>query len=229
MITLRTSPTTPPPAGKPIARWQLLLLSGLTVALLLCGCTSRTHWRREEFAFATPADETGTAAHTNILSLRGVKVSPLFEGQALVYRTGENSYEHDAYAEFLIPPSRMLDNYLRISLRNGHAFAEVLNSGSSLDSSCSMEISVNELYGDFRQSDKPQAVLQLRFLLYSTEPDNYGRVLWQGELSRHLPVAHRTPAALVAGWEAGLQQIMDEVNADLDHLAVPDDLPPKQR
>ena len=65
----------------------------------------------------------------------------------------------------------------------------------------------------------------MRFLLYSTEPATRARVLWERELSQRLPLAHRTPAALVAGWNAGLQQIMSEVNTELRQLAVPEMMP----
>jgi uncharacterized lipoprotein YmbA len=207
---------------------QLSLVSGLVATLLLCSCASRAHWKREAFALAAPSRETGSAvAHTNVLSLHRVTVSSLFDDQPLVYRTGENSYERDPYAEFLVPPNRMLEQCLRTYLRNGHVFADVLDPGSSLKPSYSMEVSATELYGDFRQPDKPFAVLQLRFLLYNTDHPNRGRVLWERELSKRLPLAHRTPAALVAGWNAGLQQIMEEVNTELEHLAIPEILPPK--
>ena len=197
--------------------------------MLLCGCASRAPWKKEAFALTAPSGETGSAAHTNVLSLHRVTVSPLFDGQPLVYRTGEDSYERDPYAEFLVPPNRMLEQCLRNGLRNGHAFADVPDPGGSPKSSCSMDVSVSQLYGDFRQPEKPFAVLQLRFLLHSTEPANRGRVLWQRELSKRLPLAHRTPAALVAGWNAGLRQIMEEVNTELNHLPIPEVPPPKNR
>ncbi len=223
MITLESNPTSPPTAGKPIPLRQLLFVTGTFLTLLLCGCASRSHshWKMQSFAIATPPSEPGSAAHTNILSLHRVTVSPLFEGQPFVYRTGENTYERDPYAGFFVSPNRMFEQSLRTSLGNGHAFEDVLDPGSSLKSSCSMEVSVSQLYGDFREPNHPFAVLQLHFLVFSTDPANRGHVLWQREFSRRLPISHRTPAALLAGWNEALQQIMTEVNAELNHLAVP--------
>jgi ABC-type uncharacterized transport system auxiliary subunit len=206
--------------GGSIALRHVILLSSLILVLVLCGCASRakSKWKKDEFAITTPASEAGPAAHTNVLSLHRVTVAPLFEGQPFVYRTGENSYERDPYAEFFVTPNRMFEQCLRVYLRNGHAFADVLDPGSNLKSSCSMEISVSQLYGDFRQPKQPFAVLQLRFLFYSTEPDTVGRVLWEQEFSKQLPIAQRTPKALVAGWNAGLKQIMEETNMELKRL-----------
>jgi ABC-type uncharacterized transport system auxiliary subunit len=192
-----------------------LLASSLILALLLVGCVSRAKWKKESFALTAPSDQAGTAVHTNVLSLRRVTVSPSYDGKSLVYRTGENSFERDPYAEFLVTPNRMFEQCVRGYLRNGHVFAEVVDPGSSLKSSLSMEIAVTQLYGDFRQPKQPFAVLQLRFLLYSTESPNLGRVIWQREFSKRVPLAHRTPAAVVEGWNAGLRQIMEEVNGEL--------------
>jgi ABC-type uncharacterized transport system auxiliary subunit len=225
MITLPTNSIRPSIAGITIALRQLLLVSGLTLTLLLCGCASRSPWKQESFALTIPAsDETGPAAHTNILSLCRVTVSPLFEDQPLVYRTGENSYEQDPYAEFLVPPNRMLEDCLLIYLRNGHAFSDVLDTGSSLKSNFSMEVSVAQLYGDFHQPGKPFAVLQMHFILYSSEDRK--RVLWQQDFSKSIPLTHRTPAALLAGWNTGLQQIMEEMNLELRRLAILEVVPP---
>jgi hypothetical protein len=60
----------------------------------------------------------------------------------------------------------------------------------------------------------------MHFLLYSTNPADYGRVLWQQEFSKSLPLARRTAATLIAGWNAGLQEIMEEVNTALNQLAI---------
>jgi uncharacterized lipoprotein YmbA len=222
MTTLPPNSVRPSPATRTSALRQLLAMTGLIAATLFCGCASHAHWKKEAFALTAPSGEVGSAAHTNALALHRVTVSPFFAGQPLVYRTGEQSYERDPYAQFLVPPNQMLEQCLRAYLRNGHAFAEVLDPGSDLKSSCSAEVSVSQLYGDFRQRDKPLAVLQLRFLLYSTEAGSRGRVLWEGELSERRPFTPRTPAALFAGWDAALQQIMSQINTELQRLPLPE-------
>lgn len=225
MITLASSPTRLSTAARTIALHKLLLVSGMALTLLLCGCASRSPWKQESFALTIPAStERGAIAHTNILSLRRVTVSTLFRDQPLVYRTGENSYEADPYAKFLVPPDRMLGECLLISLRNGRAFSDVLDPGSSLKSNCSMEVSVSQLYGDFRQRGKPFAVLQMHLILYRT--DDRECVLWQQDFFKSLPLAARTPAALFVGWNNGLQQIIAEVNLQLKPLGVLDAAPP---
>jgi ABC-type uncharacterized transport system auxiliary subunit len=222
MITLQPIPSPAPRAGKSILLHQLFPVLGLCLTLLLCGCASESPWKKETFALTAPSAKTGAGAHTNILCLRRVTVSPLYGGKLLVYRTGENGYERDPYAEFLVPPNQMMDECLRFCLRDGHAFAAVLEPDSGLKSSCFMDVSVSQLYGDFRQFDKPFAVLQMRFVLYVTTPANDGRMIWQREFSKRLPLAHRTSTDLVAVWDTELQEIMDEANTNLRELTIPE-------
>jgi hypothetical protein len=197
-------------------------ISAVLLTLILSGCASNAPWKTQSFALASLSGAGGSVAHTNVLSLRRVTVSPLYGGKPLVYRTGDNSYERDPYAAFLVPPNEMMDESVRLCLRDGHAFADVLEPDSGLKSSCFMEVSVSQLYGDFRQVDKPSAVLQMRFVLYITTPAEEGRMIWQREISKRSPLAQRTAAALIAGWSIELQEIMDEVNTELKHVALPE-------
>ncbi len=151
---------------------------------------------------------------TNVLSLRRVAVSPLFEGQSFVYRTGQDSYERDPYASFFVVPARMFEECLRHELRGGGAFAQVAEPGSALTPSHSAEVNVSDLYGDFRNPAHPAAVLRLRILLFHAASRS-GDLLWEKEFSARIPFATRTPAALVAAWNQGLRQIMSRLDADL--------------
>jgi ABC-type uncharacterized transport system auxiliary subunit len=192
---------------------------GVALLLALSGCLSRSSPRVQEFVLSPPASpDPPPAASTNVLSLLGVRVSPLFEGQRLVYRTGDNSYERDPYAVFLIPPQRMLEECLRASLRNCGAFSQVTDPGSALPASHKAEISVSELYGDFRDLNQPAAVLKLRFRLFRARTGRPDELLWEHEFTARVPFAKRVPAALVAAWNDGLRQILAQIKAHLERL-----------
>lgn len=78
--------------------------------LALWGCASEPVWKSRSYAFASPADPQATASRTNIVALRGVTISPLFQGRSFTYRSAENTYEHDPYAGFFAPPSGNLSS-----------------------------------------------------------------------------------------------------------------------
>jgi uncharacterized lipoprotein YmbA len=180
----------------------------LTLGLLLTGCLSRPSLNRQYFNFSiSPRQTVGTNAP--VLEIRKITVTPPFESQSFIYRTGEFSYERDAYAEFLSPPAQALIG----PLRNLPGY-DVTFSGSVLKPSITAEVIVDELYGDFRNRNQPTAVLAMKFIFL----DRSGKVLFQKQYSHQAPLKERTAAGVMSGWNEGLRDILKAVDADLRHV-----------
>ena len=92
------------------------------LSLVLCGCASGPAWKRQSFAFSLPADPSTTNATQKAVGLSRVSISPIFQSRSFTYRTGENSYEQDPYAGFLIPPERALAEPIRAWMRVSGGF-----------------------------------------------------------------------------------------------------------
>lgn len=180
------------------------------------GCLSRPSLVRRSFAFQTPQATTGrrTATNAPILELRQVRVASTFDGQSFVYRTGSFSYEHDPYAEFLVPPAEALASPIRGYLRHSGLFRAVIRPDNVLPPDVVLEVFVSRLYGDLRESHQPAAVLGLRVLFTRVGQGASSRVLLQRNYLRRIPVKTRTAAAIMAGWNKGLQQILSQVVSD---------------
>lgn len=192
-----------------------LLLSSVLVICFLSGCLSRPTLAKQLFAFAAPVAQAPPGSTTGVLGVRTLTVAPLFEGRSLVYRTGEHSYEQDPYAEFLVPPASGLVAPLRGAFRNAGVFGDVSEAGSALKPDTLAEIYVSELYGDFRQANDPSAVLTMRFIFFESPKGIAGRLVLQKDCSRRIRLNARTAAALLEGWDQGLEQILTEISADL--------------
>jgi hypothetical protein len=149
-----------------------------------------------------------------VATLRTLVVAPVFENRPLVYRTGEASYELDPYAEFLVAPSRQLVQPITAYLRLAGVFRDVSERDSAVKPDHWLEVYVTELYGDFRPNEEPAAVFSMRVLLLdpTRAPPH---VLVARDYSRRVAIPQRAAAALVAGWNTALEQIMDEVAADV--------------
>src|SRR2546422_619084 len=133
-------------------------------AAILCGCASSPAWKRRVFAFSLPADPPIVNSPTNIVALSRVSISPLFQSRSFTYRTAENSYEQDPYAGFLITPERALAEPIRAWIRASGVFGRVAESGSGLAATLVVEVSVNELYGDFRKASQPVGTMEIHFI-----------------------------------------------------------------
>jgi len=153
------------------------------------------------------------AATARVLSIKNLKIAAPFEGRSLVYRTGDNAYVRDPYAEFLDTPAESLQVTIREWLRDNGSFT-VVEPGSSLKPNTFAEISVTRLYGDFRQSQQAAAVLSMRFLFFDAANGLPGKVLLEREYSRSIALKSATPAALMAGWNQALTQVLTQVTSD---------------
>ena len=183
-------------------------------AAILCGCASSPAWKRRVFAFSLPADPPITNSQTNILALNRVSISPLFQSRSFTYRTAENSYEQDPYAGFLISPERALAEPIRAWMRASGVFGRVTEPGSGLTPTLVAEVSVNELYGDFRKASQLVGTMEIHFICYEVKDGGAGRIVLDKVCARETPLTRKTPDALMAAWDADLRKIMEEVNSE---------------
>jgi cholesterol transport system auxiliary component len=191
----------------------------LVSACVLSGCLSRPALQRQTFAFtASEAVPTNILATARVLGIRNLRIAVPFEGRSLVYRTGDNAYVRDPYAEFLDTPAESLLVAIREWLRDNATFAAVVEPGSSLRPNTLAEIEVTRLYGDFRQPQRPVAVLTMRFLFFDAPETLPGKVLLERKYARYIPLKSATPAALMDGWNEALTQVLTQVISDLRNL-----------
>jgi len=217
---MRTIPFIPARRGQARASFTLRLARArlcwlLALPGLLTGCLSRPALVHQSFALQAPSlSKPADAASQGVLALRTVQVSPLFDDRAFVYRLGPDLYQADPYAGFRADPGRALGIAIRSALRSSGVFQDVTDPGSEVPADLALEVYANELYGDFRGAGQLAAVLSLRFVLFN-EGGTGQKVLLQREYSQRVPLKEQTAAALVAGWNQALNQILSAAARDL--------------
>jgi len=186
----------------------------LLLAAIFCGCSTGPLWQRRVYAFSVPADPPATTTKTNLIALSRVSVSPLFQSRFFTYRTTETSYEQDPYAAFLVPPERALAEPIRQWIRTSGAFGRLVEPGSGLSPSLTIEISVSQLYGDFRKASHPLATMEMRWLIYDSSDGPPNRIVLDKVYTRETPLAKKSPAAIMAAWDTDLHQILEQIDSD---------------
>jgi cholesterol transport system auxiliary component len=186
----------------------------------LTGCLSRPALNKQTFAFSmSTIAATNILASNRVLGIRNLQIAAPFEGRSFVYRTGEFSYVRDPYAEFLEPPAEELIAPLRGWLLRGNGdFGTVVEAGSALKPDTLVEVSVSQLFGDFRQPERPAAILTMRFVFFDATNGVPGKVIFQQEYSRSIRLSTPTAATLMDGWEQALSEILVQVSSDFRHL-----------
>jgi len=205
------------PPRVPRITTRLLLLP---VLCLLSGCLSRPALHTQTFAFDPPPDSSPKAAASceRVVSIRSLRVAAPFDDRSLVYRVGEFSYDADPYAEFLIAPAESLRAPIGSWMHRSDLFQTVVEPGSALKPNTMAEITVLELYGDFRRPSEAAAVLTLRFVLLDSPEGIPGKLAFEGEYSRRVLLKSKNPHALMSGWNEALNQILEQLGSDLRRL-----------
>jgi hypothetical protein len=189
-------------------------MSIMLVAACLCGCGSDPVWKRQTFAFSAPSDPPSKGAPTNLVALNRVFVSPLFQSQSFTYRVGQDAYEQDPYASFLVSPERALAEAVRTWMRQNGDFGSLAEPGSALIPNVVVEATVNELCGDFRQPSRPAGVMEIHFVVYEARDGFPGRVVLDKTYAHQSALPRKTPAALMAAWETDLREILENLKSD---------------
>ncbi|HZI32926.1 MAG TPA: hypothetical protein VFF11_11335 [Candidatus Binatia bacterium] len=87
--------------------------------------------------------------------------------------------------------------------------------GSALKPDTLVEISVSQLFGDFRNPNQPAAVLAMRFVFLDAPNGIPGKVIFQHEYARRIPLGAPTAAALMTGWNQALAVIFNTAASNL--------------
>ena len=153
------------------------------------------------------------------LQVSNIRVSPRYADRSFVYRTSEAGYESDFYNQFLVSPSSLITEEVRKDLIGSQVFKYVISPSSQSQPTYVLEGTVNALYGDFRNSNSPRAVLEMEFFLTSEIPAKAG-ILMQKRYAKSVPLTGRTPEALVKGWNEALEEILTSLVADLKDATV---------
>ena len=197
------------------------LAGGIALFVLFSsGCVSleRSSPERHYFVIELPRSANSPESASDlILSVGNMRISPRYADRSFVYRTSDTSYESDFYNQFLTSPDTMISEELRKGLAAAHQFKYVLGPADAQQPNYVLEGAVNALYGDFRNSSQPAAVLELEFFLYNDNSNNSGLVA-QKRYLKSVPVNERSPEALVKGWDQALQQIVAALAADLNSM-----------
>ncbi|HEX5399331.1 MAG TPA: ABC-type transport auxiliary lipoprotein family protein [Verrucomicrobiae bacterium] len=194
------------------SRWSAKILGVVLLASTFCGCLSRPPLNIQTYAFSTPAfpATNGPAGHP-VLAIKSLQISPPFDGRSFVYRTGEFSYERDPYAGFLSLPAEQLVEPVSEILSQSNRFKNVVAAGNAAQPDVSADITITQLYGDIRKPKAPFAVLAMWVTFREVTNGLPGEVILHRNYARRIPMASTAPAALMAGWNRALVQILDEV------------------
>jgi len=152
-----------------------------------------------------------------ILRMQKLRIAPEYRKKNLVYRTGDLGYKADFYNEFFIAPELMITKNVREWLAKSGLFQYVVDSPSGVESWYVLEGMITSLYGDYRDANKPLAVMEIEFFLLKEVPA-FSEIVFQKRYAKEVPIKEKSPESLVKGWNEALEKIMTDFEKDLRNV-----------
>jgi len=189
----------------------------VAVLLAASGCVGALKSDYPERRFYTlSAERPGNAAapgKDGVLRVRRFTASKLSEGNELVTRTGESEYETDFYNVFFAPPASQLAEQAQRWIGASGLFSAVVGTGSSVPETHVLEGNLISLHTDGREN-RGEAVLALQVLLVRVSSDP-SAVVFEKTYKTSERATPAVPETSVKAWNAELQRILSELEADL--------------
>lgn len=189
------------------------LFFGLLAFVIACGSVSKTYPEKKFYLIELDklnSDEIppkGTA-----FKIRRLSLSQKFEGKEFVYRRDNVNFESDFYHTFFISPSANLREEIAKGLLDQKIFEFDANQNARWEPTHFIEVSVSDLYGDFR--NEPKAILNLEAFVY-TETGLNVTLLLKKNYQKSISINKKEASDLVVGWNRALSEILKEMQQDL--------------
>ena len=188
----------------------------LAAALFVEGCSLKKSYPAKQ-SFLVEAHRTGegrTPAAPAVLRVRNLQIATPFEGRGFVYRNSDLGYQTDFYHEFLVAPRALLTEQTRQWLGASGLFRLVIDPSSKAEATHTLEGNVSALYGDYRISASPKAVLVMEFFVSNDQPASPD-IIFHKNYRQEVALENRAPETLAKGWGKALEQILTALEQDL--------------
>lgn len=163
-----------------------------------------------------PGEASVESPGRGILLMRPFASSAHSQDEGLVHHLGQREFESDYYHRWFRPPTAMLTDSVRTWTARSGLFEAVVDGGSLLTPTHTLEGQLLELHADF-DSDPPEAVLT--FGVFVLDETRAGSPLLLNREYRHVVEARgNAPGDLVAAWCQALELGLSELELDLSNL-----------
>lgn len=188
----------------------------LAVALMTTACVKLGGKPLDKKFFQITPVRTGEPSSSKsdlTLKVRRLAVSDLYNTREIVYREKDGQIDSDFYNMFFVTPSNMLTPELRKWLSASGLFAHIIEPGSMVVPSLTLEGVVNSLYGDY-STGTPVAVVEMQFFVVDeSTADN--AIIFSNTYAQKIPIAQANPQQLVQAMTLGVQNIFTDLEKDL--------------
>jgi ABC-type uncharacterized transport system auxiliary subunit len=190
------------------------------LVLLICltsfGCNMGYLQRNEYVLNVKVPSKTKYHASNKVLEVSNVTIAPQFSNLSFVYRVSNTNYTRDYYNIFFNSPAQQIEQLIIKYLRSENLFKYIASDASILPPNYILHSEIVAFCADYRDFKRPKAVIAIRFILFNDKT----RVLMNKMFSAAVALQQKDTRSLVYAWDAGLEEILEQLNNRLHNLIV---------
>ena len=148
-----------------------------------------------------------------VLYLAPVVVTSQFRAKNIVFKVEDNAFQPLPEHTFFDTPQEMFTTQLQSWLTKTGFFKRVILDDAQ-QADYILEVAVTGLYGDKREGQPAQSVLEMQFFMTDTHA-KAEEVVFQTGLHIDIDIAETTPSNTVNGWKTALIKLLSTLEDDL--------------
>jgi cholesterol transport system auxiliary component len=148
-----------------------------------------------------------------VLYLAPVVVTSQFRAKNIVFKVEDNAFQPLPEHAFFDTPQEMFTTQLQRWLTKTGFFKRVILDDAQ-QADYILEVAVTGLYGDKREGQPAQSVLEMQFFMTDTHA-KAEEVVFQTGLHIDIDIAETTPSNTVNGWKTALIKLLSTLEDDL--------------
>jgi cholesterol transport system auxiliary component len=201
--------------------WRQMACAG-GIAVTLAACSIGRPMLQATTYLVDPSIEAKSPSvprRPETLRVGSVRVAATYAGSALVYRLDDVRYVADPYHAFVTDSGAMLGGRMADWLGRTGPFSNVVPPGSTQSAPYVLEVTVEDLYGDFREGSAAAAVVSMQFILIDQASPRQ-KVAYERTIVSRVKLPKASPDALVRGYGTAIAEILSQVATDLSKPTV---------
>ncbi|MBU0456316.1 MAG: hypothetical protein KKA99_06050 [Gammaproteobacteria bacterium] len=195
---------------------KIFISTVLMTTLLLTACIHVPYAQRQQYLLHVAKPAKVKIARDTIEIPRTTIAAP-FSDLTFVYRTSDTQYLSDFYNMFMAPPAENIHQVMVQYMTSMGLFHQVETNHFYLQPRYVLTSHVISLYADYRNSNRPMAVMCIYFALLASHKGVY-RPVFTITLSQATPLMRKDSDSLVKAWNVDLQRILKQLSYRLRRI-----------
>lgn len=188
--------------------------------LIIAGCSiNKPIEQPKNYAIVAKSPSKTFVTKYDSVLIDSVRADEPFNDTQMVYRLSEYNFESDYYNRYITEPSAIVGSQLSTWLEKSGIVSKTAPSSSGVPANYVLKSTITKLYGDFREGERSEAVMEVQFI-FMDRSQVKPIILLDKKISSRIEVDNKTPEGLAQGLSLAFRDILERMLIELNDLEI---------